>query len=212
MVGRETHQFGRREFLTGAVAGSFAATAMAGRTSAQTAWAGSAESRHARQRPVETASRQQSSGTPATLEGAVTTAPEPLENGVLAGTDRGLYLVREGRIETFVRTRPVRHVLAAGGDGLVVTATHGDLTKVSADGDPTWSVPSLRNAAVMTGDFLGNGTTDRLVYSQNNLGGESQHRTLVCRDGRDGSVHLSGEDGSERRYFPTELSRGEALV
>ena len=144
MVERETHQFGRREFLTGAVAGSFAVTAMAGRTSAQAAWAGSAESRHARQRPVETASRQQSSKTPATLEGAVTTAPEPLENGVLVGAGSRVFLVDldtgDLHWERLYRIVAVTAAVTAPRNGVRSTAVASDISpSAGAVTSPRWS-------------------------------------------------------------------------
>lgn len=58
---------------------------------------------------------------PAGLEGAVTTAPTVVDDRVLVGTDRGLYVVRDGEITAFASTRPVRSIAHVEGDRAVVT-------------------------------------------------------------------------------------------
>jgi len=205
MVEQKSQRFGRREFLTGAVAGSVAVTAMAGRTSAQSDRAGSDGSRRLRQRPPETVRRQQTAGTPETLEGAVTTAPEPVENGVLVGTDRGVYVAREGTIESFVRTRPVRHVLAASGGVAVVLLDDQHFATIKgidlSDGSELWSHAPKR--AVYSREF---GQIERVVpgFDAETVGQGDGTRDvafcvgsrLVVLDGSTGEISWTADRGS----------------
>ncbi|WP_168216269.1 outer membrane protein assembly factor BamB family protein [Halorussus halobius] len=102
------------------------------------------------------------------------------------------------------------------GDRLVVASSNGDLKLVDESGDIEWSVLSLRNTQVLAEDFLGDGTDDYLVYSQNTLRDGQQHRNLMLRAGTDGTIAWSRlvdverflQEGGLTRLRPIENDDG----
>lgn len=80
---------------------------------------------------------------PKTLEGDVTTELESVDDRILVGTERGLYVYENDSVETFVPTRSVRDVTHVEGDTAVVLVDDDHFPNVLGvdidDGEVRWS-------------------------------------------------------------------------
>lgn len=89
------------------------------------------------------------------------------------------------------RTGEVGYTGAVGGK-IVLGSARGDLSVLDG-GDRHWNFPSIRDSSVLQADFLGDGTDDILIASQNrgDRPDETYTRSLVVRSGTDGSIEWS---------------------
>lgn len=81
-----------------------------------------------------------------------------------------------------------RGYVAVGHDRLAIASSDGDLLVTDFDGSVRWSFAAIGGADIRSADFLGMGDTAHLVYSHERIDHVTQTRTLVVRDGYDGSV------------------------
>mgnify|MGYP000064840420 CR=1 FL=1 len=91
--------------------------------------------------------------TPATLEGAVTTAPVSAGDRLLVGTDRGCYVFENEALVAFVPTRPVRQISHLGDDRAILLVE-----------DPFF--PNVLSVDLTSGEVEWRAARTRSVFSQ----------------------------------------------
>ena len=152
-----------------------------------------AESLEATPESIDGLSSISGESVPETLEGDVTTPPVTVDDRLLVGTDRGLYVVADGDVESFVATKPVRDATLLEDDLAVVLVEDEQFPNVVAvdvgDGEIRWTASHDRET--YSNDFgyvdqqlpafdaepIGDGTGDVAVALGN---------AVVAVDGDDG--------------------------
>jgi len=139
------------------------------------------------------------SSLPPALDGAVTTPPAHVGDRIVVGTDRGLYVFSDGRLEHYLETPPVRTIEPAGED--TVTVLHEDA-----------SFQNVRQVDLTTGETAWAAGHSREVYSPDF--GTVERRTqpfdaVALGDGGSGVAVSTGQsvvayDGSGDRQWTVD--------